>query len=144
MPPQTFPPVFRTAPAKAPLDAGHAGALPTSGLGPAAMVPPQIDSTNLAQVEVTRAVDAASANLAMVASSGYRFPCVHIEIGPGRGYSNVQYALVNAGLVADDRSGKTDTLRWTYSTILWAYTLPGSTKVQQRRGRINARPALVS
>ncbi|HET6866951.1 MAG TPA: hypothetical protein VFH80_13610, partial [Solirubrobacteraceae bacterium] len=121
-------------------DPGHAGALPIKTLGPAGMLPPQIDSTNLGQLKVTRPVDATSANLSMVASSGYRFPCVHIEIGPGRGFANAEYALVNAGLVADDRSGSVETLTWTYSTILWSYTLPGSTTLHQGSGEINARP----
>lgn len=121
-------------------DAGHAGALPITGLGPTEMLPPQIDSANLGQLKVTRPVDATSANLSMVASSGYRFPCVHMEIGAGNGFANAEYALVNAGLVADDRSGTTETLTWTYSTILWTYTLPGSTAVHQGSGQINAQP----
>lgn len=121
-------------------DIGHVGALPINSLGPTAMLPPQIDSTNLGQLKVTRPVDATSTNLSMVASSGYRFPCVHIEIGPGRGYGNAEYALVNAGLVADDRSGSTETLTWTYSTILWSYTVPGSPTVHQGSGQINAQP----
>ncbi len=121
-------------------DVGHVGALPINSLGPTAMLPPQIDSTNLGQLKVTRPVDATSANLSMVASSGYRFPCVHIEVGPGRGFGNAEYALVNAGLVADDRSGSTETLTWTYSTILWSYTVPGSATVHQGSGQINAQP----
>lgn len=125
-------------------DAGHVGALPINALGPAAMLPPQIDSTNLGQLKVTRPVDAISANLAMVASSGYRFPCVHVEIGPGNGYTSAEYALVNAGLVADDRLGGTETLTWTYSTILWTYTVPGSTAVHQGSGQINAQPGRTS
>jgi len=121
-------------------DAGHTGALPIDTLGPTAMLPPQIDSANLGQLKVTRPVDATSTNLSMVASSGYRFPCVHIEVGPGQGFANAEYALVNAGLVADDRSGSTETLTWTYSTILWSYTLPGSTTLHQGSGEINAQP----
>ncbi|HXR70547.1 hypothetical protein [Actinocrinis sp.] len=121
-------------------DVGHVGALPINSLGPTAMLPPQIDSTNLGQLKVTRPVDATSTNLSMVASSGYRFPCVHIEVGPGRGFGNAEYALVNAGLVADDRSGSTETLTWTYSTILWSYTVPGSATVHQGSGQINAQP----
>jgi type VI protein secretion system component Hcp len=121
-------------------DAGHVGALPITALGPTSMVPPQIDSADLTQLQITRTVDASSANLAMVASSGYRFPCIHIEIGAGQGYANVQYALVNAGLVADDRSGQTETLTWTYSTVLWSYSVPGSKTVHHGSGRINARP----
>jgi len=126
-------------------DVGHVGALPISGLGPASMLPPGIESSDLAQLEVTRTADAASANMTMVASSGYRFPCIHIEVGAGTGYANVEYALVNAGLVADDRAGNTETLTWTYSSILWSYTLPGaSSTVHQGSGRINARPDKVS
>jgi type VI protein secretion system component Hcp len=121
-------------------DAGHAGALPINTLGPTTMLPPQIDSANLGQLTVTRPVDATSTNLSMVASSGYRFPCVHIEVGAGQGFANAEYALANAGLVADDRSGTTETLTWTYSTILWSYTLPGSTAVHQGSGQINAQP----
>ena len=121
-------------------DPGHTGALPIKSLGPNAMLPPQIDSTNLGQLKVTRPVDATSTNLSMVASSGYRFPCVHIEVGLRQGFVSAQYALVNAGLVADDRSGSTETLTWTYSTILWSYTLPGSTAVHQGSGQINAQP----
>ena len=125
-------------------DPGHVGALPLSSLGPSSMLPPGIDSADLAQLELTRTSDAASANLSMVASSGYRFPCVHIEFGPGQGYSGVQYALVNAGLISDDHNGTTETLAWTYSSILWSYTLPGSTKVHEGSGRINARPDVVT
>ncbi|MBS2961775.1 hypothetical protein KGA66_01855 [Actinocrinis puniceicyclus] len=121
-------------------DPGHVGALPITDLGPMAMLPPQIDSTNLTQLRMTRPVDAVSPNLSMVASSGYRFPCVHIEVGAGRGYANAEYALVNAGLVADDRSGGSEILTWTYSTILWSYTLPGSADVHQGSGEINAQP----
>ena len=121
-------------------DVGHVGALPINSLGPTAMLPPQIDSTNLGQLKVTRPVDATSTNLSMVASSGYRFPCVHIEVGPGRGFGNAEYALVNAGLVADDRSGSTETLTCTYSTILWSYTVPGSATVNKGSGQINAQP----
>lgn len=125
-------------------DPGHAGALPISTLGPSTMLPPQIDSSNLAQLQITRPVDAASANLAMIASSGYRFPCIHLEFGPGRNYSSVEYALTNAGLVADDRAGNTEVLTWTYSTVLWSYTLPGSAKIHQGSGEINAQPNQVS
>ncbi|HEV2348108.1 MAG TPA: hypothetical protein VGS97_28745 [Actinocrinis sp.] len=125
-------------------DPGHAGALPISTLGPSTMLPPQIDSSNLAQLQITRPVDAASANLAMIASSGYRFPCIHLEFGPGRNYSSVEYALTNAGLVADDRAGNTEVLTWTYSTVLWSYTMPGSAKIHQGSGEINAQPNQVS
>ncbi len=127
-------------------DPGHTGGLPFTKMGPSGMLPPQIDSTNLAQLQVTRSIDPASANLSMIASSGYRFPCIHIALGPGRGYSSIEYALVNAGLVADDRaaSGKTETLTWTYSTILWSYSVPGSTQVHQGSGQINAQPNVVT
>ncbi|MGH3417455.1 MAG: hypothetical protein ACRDSS_13375, partial [Actinocrinis sp.] len=123
---------------------GHVGALPLATFGPQTMVAPQIDSADLAQLVITRPADGATANLAMVASSGYRFPCVHIEIGPGQGYQNMEYALVNAGLVADDKLGGTETMTWTYATILWTYTLPGSAKVHQGSGEINAQPDKVT
>jgi type VI protein secretion system component Hcp len=125
-------------------DAGHAGALPVTALSPAEMLPPNIDSADLSQLVLTRTADASSANLSMIASSGYRFPCVHIEMGPGQGYASVEYALVNAGLVADDRAGSTETMTWTYDSILWSYTLNGSATVHHGSGRINARPDKVN
>jgi type VI protein secretion system component Hcp len=129
-------------------DAGHNGALTITSIGPSSMLPPQIDSASLTEVQITRPVDASSANLAMVASSGYRFGCAHIELGPGAGYSSgygsVEYALSNAGLVSDDREGNTEILTVTYSSIAWAYTVPGSSTVHTGSGLINARPDKVS
>ncbi len=125
-------------------DPGHVGALTVSSVGPNSMLPPQIDSADLTELRITRTVDAASANLAMVASSGYRFGCAYLEVGPGAGFSSAEYALSNAGLVADDRVGNTEILTVTYSSIQWAYTVPGSTTVHTGSGRINARPDKVS
>ncbi|HEV3173718.1 MAG TPA: hypothetical protein VGZ32_25435 [Actinocrinis sp.] len=125
-------------------DPGHAGALTVSGVGPNSMLPPQIDSADLTELRITRTVDAASGNLTMVASSGYRFGCAYLEIGPGTGFSSAEYALAAAGLVADDRVGNTEILTVTYSSIQWAYTVPGSTTVHTGSGLINARPDKVS
>lgn len=121
-------------------DPGHSGALKITGFGPSSMIPPQIDSADLTELQITRPVDNASTNLAMVASSGYRFGCAHIEIGRGAGYSSAEYALVNAGLVADDRTGNIETLTVTYTSILWSYTEPGSSTLHTGSGQINARP----
>ena len=121
-------------------DPGHTGALKITGFGPQSMLPPGIDSTDLTELQITRTVDKASPNLAMVASSGYRFACAHVEVGSGDGYSSAEFALLNAGLVADDQTGNVETLTVTYSSILWSYTEPGSVIVHTGSGKINARP----
>lgn len=125
-------------------DVGHTGALRVTRVGPASMLPPEIDSADLTRLRITRPVDPNSANLAMAASSGYRFPCLHLELGAGAGYSNAEYALVNAGLVADDRIAGSEVLTVTYARILWAYTVPGSAVVHHGSGRVNARPDRVA
>jgi type VI protein secretion system component Hcp len=127
-------------------DPGHAGALPISSAGPTAMLPPQIDSSSLGQLVVLRTLDKDSPGLAMAASTGERFGCVHLELGSDstNGYATVEYALSDAAFLDETVAAGVETLTLTYATIQWTYTTLADGVVHHGSGAINAYPTQLS
>ena len=121
-------------------DPGFTNWLHLGAVGPNAMLPPTVNSSNLSTFTFTRTADGESTNLGMAASSGERFACALLDVSGGQGYQRVDYALTDAGLVSDSVQGKTETLIVTYSTVSWSYLPTGSTTAVTGSGTINTQP----
>ena len=122
-------------------DPGFLNWLRIGTLGPSTMLPPRIDASNLSMLTLTRTVDAESANLGMAASSGDRFGCALLDVGPGPGYQRIDYALTDAGFVSETVQGTTEKLIVTYASISWNYRPSGSAAAAVTgSGTINSEP----
>ncbi|MBR7831463.1 hypothetical protein KDK95_34535, partial [Actinospica sp. MGRD01-02] len=121
-------------------DPGFTNWLHLTAVGPSAMLPTSVDSSNLSTLTLTRTEDSESTDLGMAASSGDRFPCALLDVSAGPGYQRADYALTNAGFVSDSVQGKTETLIVTYSSISWNYLPTGSSSVVTGDGTINTQP----
>jgi type VI protein secretion system component Hcp len=131
----------------------HPGAVLVAGAAPLSMLPPLVGTAPLTELTVRRQADAASPALVQAASSGARYPCVHLELGPGPQALYTTYAFHDAQLAGyGPATGPpaAEQLRLTYARVDWEYQPPGGSPVVTGGGALGttpdprARPAAVA